>query len=262
MITSTRNLKIQMIRALNAHAKTRREQGAFVVEGVRLVEESLARGWLPELVFFSESISERGIQLLHSYQEQGIQVEQVAPHVLKAASDTETPQGILAVLPLKHLPLPSEPGFILILDGIRDPGNVGAILRTAAAAGVEALLLAPGSADPFAPKVLRSGMGAHFRLPISPMAWRELKAYLRTVASRMDLKIYLADPEGDTIYSDTDMKSPLALIIGGEAEGTGEQAQSIAHERIKIPMPGKVESLNAAVAAGILMYEAVRQRIS
>jgi RNA methyltransferase, TrmH family len=262
MITSTRNPKIQMVRSLNAHANARREVGAFVIEGVRLVEESFAYGWLPRLVFYSEAINQRGMQLVRHYQEGGIQVEQVTPHVLKAAGDTETPQGILAVLPFKQLPLPPEPGFLLILDGIRDPGNLGTILRTAAAAGVEAVLLSPGSADAFAPKVLRSGMGAHFHLPIHSLAWEEIIAYLRPVESKTELKIYLADVAGDLVYTDVDMRSPLALIVGGEAEGAGEQAHSIAQKRVKIPMVGKSESLNAAVAAGILLFEAMRQRLS
>ncbi len=261
MITSTRNSKVQMMRALNTSAKARREAGSFVIEGVRLVEEALAHGWLPDLVFYSEAISHRGLQVLHSFQAYGIQVEQVAPHVLKAAGDTETPQGILAVLPIRQLPLPPEPGFVLILDGMRDPGNLGAILRTAAAAGVEAVLLGPGSADPFSPKVMRSGMGAHFRLPIHSSSWYGIKEYL-SPGTNTEVKVYLADAAGAVDYTEIDMKSPLALVIGGEAEGVGEQAQSLAHERVKIPMPGVTESLNAAVATGILLFEVVRQRRS
>ena len=260
MITSTRNPKVQMVRALNVNAKARREARAFVIEGVRMIEESLAHGWLPELVFFSEAISQRGMQAVRIYQEQGLPVEQVAPHVLKAAGDTETPQGILAVLRLKQLPLPPEPSFVLILDRIRDPGNTGTILRTAAAAGVEAALLAPDSADPFGPKVLRAGMGAQFHLPVQSLTWEEINAYIRPTGSNEGLKVYLADAAAALAHTEADMKSPMALIIGGEAEGAGGRAQSMAQERVKIPMPGEVESLNAAVAAGILLFEVVRQR--
>lgn len=194
------------------------------------------------------------------FQEQGIPVELAAPHVLKAAGDTETSQGILAVLPLKQLPLPLEPGYILILDEMRDPGNLGTVLRTAAAAGVEGVLLSPGSADPFAPKVLRAGMGAHFHLPIQSMKWEEIRGYLLSSGSQAGMKIYLADAAGTSAYTDVDMNSPLALIVGGEAEGAGEDASSLAQERIRIPMSGEVESLNAAVAAGILLFEVLRQR--
>jgi RNA methyltransferase, TrmH family len=261
MITSTRNTKVQMVRSLNGHAKARREAGKFVIEGVRLVEEAFTHNWLPELVLYSEAISQRGKQILHSSRDYGIQIELVAPQVMKAAADTETPQGILAVLPLKQLPLPTKPRFILILDAMRDPGNLGTILRTAAAAGVQAVLLAPGSADPFAPKVIRSGMGAHFYLPIHSTGWEEISGYLKP-EDNSGLKIYLADTAGASSYTDIDMKLPLALIIGGEAEGAGEGAQSLAQERVRIPMPGSAESLNAAVAAGILLFEALRQSTS
>jgi RNA methyltransferase, TrmH family len=258
MITSTRNPKIQMVRALNASAKARREAGAFVIEGVRLVEESLSHGWLPKLVFYCEAISQRGLQVIRIYQEKEIQVEQVAPHVLKAAGDTETPQGILAVMPFKPIALPREPRFILILDGIRDPGNLGTILRTAAAAGVEGVLLTPGSTDVLAPKVLRSGMGAHFHLPIHSLTWDEIRKYLIPPG----VNVYLADVAGASTYTDVDMKSPLALIIGGEAQGAGGQALSFSKQQVKIPMPGSTESLNASIAAGILIFEVVRQRTS
>ena len=127
MITSTRNPKVQQIRALNARAKTRREAGAFVIEGVRLVEEAQAQGWLPEWVFYSQDISPRGLKLAQSFMDQGIQVEQLDPIVFKAASDTNSPQGILAVVPLKQLPLSPKADFILILDAVRDPGNLGTI---------------------------------------------------------------------------------------------------------------------------------------
>jgi RNA methyltransferase, TrmH family len=260
MITSIRNPKVQMVRALNAQAKARRESGAFVVEGVRLVEEAHAQGWLPEWVMYSQSISHRGMQLVQSYQDQGIQVEQVAPAVLKAASDTESPQGILAVLPLKQLSLAADPNFVLILDGVSDPGNLGTILRTASAAGVQAVLLTPGSADPFAPKVVRAGMGAHFHLPIRTFSWDEIVGYLAPEGADPRIKVYLADAGGPLIYTQAVLKSPLALIIGGEAEGAGDQARSLSQERIKIPMPGKAESLNVAAAAAILLFEVVRQR--
>jgi RNA methyltransferase, TrmH family len=260
MITSIRNPKVQMVRALNAQAKARREAGAFVIEGVRLVEEAHAQGWLPEWVLYSQPLSHRGMQLVQSYQDQGIQVEQVAPAVLKAASDTESPQGILAVLPLKQLPVAADPNFVLILDGVSDPGNLGTILRTASAAGVETVLLTPGSADPFAPKVIRAGMGAHFHLPIRTFSWAEILGYLIPEGTDPRIKVYLADAAGSLVYTEAALKSPIALIVGGEAEGAGEQARALAQERVKIPMSGKAESLNVAAAAAILLFEVVRQR--
>jgi RNA methyltransferase, TrmH family len=260
MITSIRNPKVQMVRALNAQAKARREAGAFVIEGVRLVEEAHAQGWLPEWVLYSQSISPRGMQLVQSYRDRDIQVEQVAPAVLKAASDTENPQGILAVLPLKQLSVAADPNFVLILDGVSDPGNLGTILRTASAAGVEAVLLTTGSTDPFAPKVVRAGMGAHFHLPIRTCSWDEIVKYLAPEGTDPRMKVYLADAAGPLSYTQAAFKSPLALIVGGEAEGAGEHARALAQDRVKIPMPGKAESLNVAAAAAILLFEVVRQR--
>jgi RNA methyltransferase, TrmH family len=260
MITSTRNPKIQMVRALNAHSKARRQTGAFVVEGVRLLEEAHYKGWMPELVLYCDSLTERGLNLVRSYQDSGIAVEQVTAQVFRAASDTESPQGLLAVLPFNELPLPPMPTFILILDALRDPGNLGTILRTAAAAAVEAVLLTPGTVDAFASKVVRSGMGAHFHLPIRSLQWSEIKDYLGLANPGRTLKVYLADAATGLSYSRADFSSPVGLIIGGEAEGAGDEARRWNDERVHIPLPGQMESLNAGIAAGILLFEVVRQR--
>ena len=260
MITSTRNPKVQWVRSLQSQAKARRQANAFVIEGVRLVEEALSASITTQLVFFSEDLNQRGIRLVTGYQEQGVQVEQVSVDVLKAASDTDTPQGILAVLPIQPLPLPEPPDFVLVLDGIRDPGNLGTILRTATGAGVQAVLLAGGTADPYSPKVVRSAMGAHFKLAFRDMEWSEVEAYLGGKGVSRSPNIYLADSGGGHVYTQADFKSPLALIVGSEAAGAGGEAHRLAGTRIHIPMPGKSESLNAAVATGILLFEVVRQR--
>jgi TrmH family RNA methyltransferase len=260
MITSTRNPIIQWVRALNLQPKARRAAGAFTVEGVRLLEEAHQQGWSPELVLYCEGLSQRGLSLVKSYQDLGIQVEQVSAHVLKAAGDTESPQGILAVLPIRELPLPPEPTLILILDTLRDPGNLGTTLRTAAAAAVEAVLLTPGTVDHFASKVVRSGMGAHFHLPIHSLPWAGIKDYLGLGNSDRALQIYLADAKTGLPYTRADFISPTALLIGGEAEGAGEEARRWSDERVHIPLAGRAESLNAGIAAGILLFEVVRQR--
>jgi RNA methyltransferase, TrmH family len=261
MLTSTRNPKVQWIRTLQTQAKARREERAFVVEGVRLLEEALEAGCLPQLIFYSEDLNPRGQSLLRAYSAKDVPIQEVSPPVLKAAADTETPQGILAVLPALELPLPPEPDHVLVLDRLRDPGNLGAILRTASAAGVQAVLLAPGTVDPYSPKVIRSAMGAHFRLPVHPLAWAEIKAYLNMVPLNKRPKVYLADAKQGVDYTRADFRSPLALIVGGEAEGVGQEARDLANHRVRIPMPGKAESLNAAVAGAILMFEVVRQRL-
>ncbi len=262
MITSTRNPRIKWLRDLQAHGRVRREAGMFVVEGVRLVEEALAAGIHPQWVIYTPDLGARGQQIVDGFSRSGVSVEQVTAQVLKAASDTETPQGILAVLPARLLPLPPAPDFVLILDELRDPGNLGTILRTAAAAGVQAVLLSPGSVDPYAPKVLRSAMGAHFHLPVHIQTWPEIEAALTPPGAARSLAVFLAHAGGGVAYTQADMRQPLALIVGGEAAGAGQQARALAFQRVHIPMPGRVESLNAAVAAAILLFEVVRQRRS
>ncbi|MGE5224232.1 MAG: TrmH family RNA methyltransferase [Omnitrophica WOR_2 bacterium] len=259
MITSIHNPKIQWVRSLLSQSRLRREEGVFVVEGMRLVEEALLSGWGASLLLYTAEFAARGFSLIERFAAQGTPVEEVSPAVLKAVSDTETPQGVLAVLPVRLLPLPSRPDFLLIADGVRDPGNLGTILRSAAAAGVQAVLLPPGSVDPFSPKVVRSGMGAHFRLPVLQIAWEEIRLqFLQNQAQ--NLKVYLADASGGQVYFHEDFSKPLALVIGGEAQGAGQVSREVATCRVTIPMPGHMESLNAAVAAAILMFEVVRQR--
>jgi len=255
MITSSHNPKVQLARALLGRAKERREANAVVAEGVRLVEEALAAEWPFRFVLHTGGLSERGKSLVVRLQSHGIDVEQVSADLLKAISETENAQGILAVLELAPIPYPLIPNFVLIPDQIRDPGNLGTLLRTAAAAGVQAILIPPETTDAFAPKVIRAGMGAHFRLPIHSLSWNEIQR----ISESAKLKVFLADMTGRSCW-ETDFHAPLALIVGGEAEGASNQARSLADARIKIPMPGGGESLNAAVAGAVLMFEVVRQR--
>jgi TrmH family RNA methyltransferase len=254
MITSSQNPKIKWVRALQAHNRKRREAGAFVIEGVRLAEEALAAGWEASLALYSEELNERGRAVVEAFAARGVPVEAATPQVLRAASDTETPQGLLVVLALKPLPAPREPDFVLIPDEVRDPGNLGTMLRSAAAAGVQAVFCPPETVDAFSPKVVRAGMGAHFRLPVCALSWDEIAARLRP------LRVYLAAAdEGVSIYR-ANFRLPLAIIVGGEAEGAGREARRLATEVVHIPMPGGGESLNAAAAASILMFEVARQR--
>ena len=253
MITSSQNSKIKLVRALMGRAKERREANAFVVEGVRLVEEAEIRDWGFETVLYDESLNARGKSLIEKLKARGVEIEEVSESLMKSLSGTETPQGILAVLKVSSLPISNSPDFILILDQIRDPGNLGTLLRTAAATGVQAVLLPPETTDAFAPKVVRSGMGAHFRLAIHSKTWEEIREQIK------DLRVYLADMEGQSCW-ETDLRQPLALIIGGEAEGASDEARKLATQKICIPMAGNVESLNAGVAGSVLMFEVVRQR--
>ncbi len=257
MITSTHNPKIQEVRQLLKQAKVRHARGMFVVEGVRLAEEALQSGWNAHLVLYTDKLDQRGNAVVDTFTERGIPAELVSEQVMESLSETETPQGLLVVLVNKPLHFPPLPNFLLILDGIRDPGNLGTILRTSAAAGVQGVILAPGCADVISPKVLRAGMGAHFHTPLLSVGWNEIRLRLNSIPS---IQIYLADSSGGIPYDQADFQSPFALIVGGEAAGAGKEAASIANELVHVPMPGNTESLNAAVAAGILLFEVVRQR--
>ena len=254
MITSTQNPKIKWLRELQSSGKTRRQEGLFVVEGVRLAEEALAAGWQAQLVLYSADLSERGRKLLDAFAAQGATVEQATPQALNAASDTQTPQGILAALKRRELPLPGRLDFVFIPDLVRDPGNLGTMIRTAAAAGVQAVFIPPETADAFAPKVLRAGMGAHFRLALHSLGWEEIAHHVQS------LQVFLAAAGEGVAYTQADWRRPCALVVGGEAEGASQAALSLATHRVHIPMPGGSESLNAAVAAGIILFEAARQR--
>lgn len=257
VITSSQNAKIKLVRALMGRAKERRQAGTFVVEGVRLVEEAEKKDWRFEIVLYEKSLSERGISLVERLKSRQVEVEEVSESLMKTLSNTETPPGILAVLRVSNLPISPSPDFLLIPDQIRDPGNLGTLLRSAAAAGVQAVLLPPETTDVFAPKVVRSGMGAHFRLPVRSMTWEEIEQ----VSKSASLQIVLADMDGPSCW-ETDLSQPLALIVGGEAEGASEAARRLSDRQISIPMMGEVESLNAGVAGSVLMFEVLRQRRS
>ena len=259
MITSSHNPRLQWVRLLQSQAQARREAQAFIAEGVRLSEEALEAGWEAQLVLYTEEISPRGQLVVDAYTHLGALVEQVTPQAFKSAADSETPQGLLLVLSMRLLPRPEKADFFLILDGVRDPGNLGTILRSARAAGVQTVLLPPGTVDPFSPKVVRAGMGAHFRLPVLRAGWDELNQELLPQVEA-GMRIYLADSGDGQVYTQAEFRAPLALIVGGEAQGAGVEALHLAHEKVHIPMPGGSESLNAAVATGILLFEVLRQR--
>lgn len=256
MITSRQNPKVQQARRLINEARARRELGAFIAEGVRLIEEAWQRQWPFLWVFYDERLNERGRQLLERLRQHGVTLEQISPDLMDYLSDTEHAQGILAGLrlPQERPELPAKPTFVLVLDDVREPGNVGTLLRSAAAAGVEVVWLSPESADPWQPKVVRAGMGAHFRLPIVRAPLIELAAQFA------GLKWVLADLREAIPLWKADLRSPLALIVSNEAHGPSEWARQQAQERLYIPMPGQTESLNVAMAGSILLFEVVRQR--
>lgn len=260
MITSSTNPHVQLIRSLQSLRKERDEQHLWVAEGVRLVEEAIVEKWQIEFLAYTNELSARGKSLIELAKKSLIQSEELSLPLMKSLSDTETSQGLLAIVRQKTLPMPEHLDFVLICDEIRDPGNLGTLLRTASAAGTQSVILTPGTTDPFAPKVLRSAMGAHFRLPIHQMTWQEID--LLCHSRGRNISILLSDAEkGESCY-ETNLRKPVAIAVGSEAEGVSAEAKKYANGWIKIPMPGKSESLNAAIAASILLFEVVRQRQS
>ena len=254
-IASAQNAKLKLVRALAGRSRERREAGAFLAEGVRLVEEALASGWPFRYVLFGGELTERGRNLVARLRERGIETAEISEKLLASLSETETSQGLLAVLEEERGQRLGLLNNVLITDALRDPGNLGTLLRSAEAAGIEAVLLTPGTADAFAPKVVRAAMGAHFRLPLFEVNWGEI----RTQASTYDWSVYLADKGGQSLW-EADFTAPMALIVGAETEGVSAEARRLATHTVSIPMQGQTESLNAAVAGSILMFEAMRRR--
>jgi TrmH family RNA methyltransferase len=250
MITSSQNEKVKLVRALQERSRTRRKEGKIVLEGVRLVQDALQREHQPVFILYTPGSAD--ISFLSA---NNIEPIPVSDEVMRHVSDTQQPQGIVGVFPMPVTEFPSSAHRIVILDSIRDPGNLGTILRTAAAAGVQAVLLSPTCVDPYNPKTLRGGMGAHFRVPIMEADWERIAAYC------YNTHIYLADSSGDLRYDVVDWSGAWTVIIGGEAQGAGHEAISLAQHRIYIPMAAATESLNAAIAAGVILFEAQRQTV-
>lgn len=255
MITSTGNEKVKYVRSLYRRRVRYRER-RFVIEGVRLVEEAFRAGIVPALLFYNEGVNAipGGRELLVEIQKGGSPASAVSEKVMKAMADTVSPQGVLAVVPFVELAPPPSPSLGLVVDRLRDPGNLGSILRSANAARVEQVILAPKTVDSYNPKVVRGAMGAHFRLPIVALSWPEIAEALAGV------QILLADVRAKRAYYEVDWTRPSALIIGGEAHGASREARELAAATIAIPMHGGAESLNAAVAASVILFEAARQR--
>lgn len=256
MITSADNPRVKQARAL-LEQRGRETYGLCLVEGVRLIEEALRAGRTPALVFFLDQTrtNPRAATLLEAAARTGADLMEVSSRVFGTLSDTVASQGMIATVAIPQYTAPEEPDFMLVLDQIRDPGNMGTIMRSAEAAGIHTLVLAPGCVDAWNPKVLRSGMGAHFRLPlITAQSWHSIE---ELVAGR---PVWLAEAQGAVPYDAVDWTVPGSLIIGGEAAGISAEARRLGTGRVAIPMVGAAESLNAAMAATILVFEMARQR--
>ena len=276
IISSKDNKKIRYIRSLLEKGNIRKKSKAFVVEGIKLVDEALEYGKVLEVVC-SESLYDEiisgdlsGNRLLAendknitNYVKKGSSLLVVSDTVLKSMSETKTPQGILAVAEMPDYRL-LDKGFLeqaytkngkiklLVLEDTADPGNLGTIMRTAEAAGVTGVIMGKGTVDIFNPKVVRSTMGSIFRLPFVYV--EDVKATIKEL-KKMGISFYAAHLKGKKSYKDIKYSDKSAILVGNEARGLSNEVAELADNYVIIPMSGKVESLNAAVAAALMMYE-------
>lgn len=265
MITSNANGKVKQVVLWQTKAKERRRDGIFLAEGFKMYEEAPADSIVE--VYVSEETEKRFLDdrtaknhnIWRKLQISGYEV--VSDEVFAKMSDTQTPQGILCVLKRPEYDfgrlLKQEKPLFVILENLQDPGNLGTILRTGEGAGITGVIMTEGTVDVFNPKTIRATMGSVFRVPF---------AYVDSIQEAMEslhkegIHTYAAHLEGKTYYQDISYKEPTAFLIGNEGGGLSKEAARLAERYIKIPMEGRVESLNAAVAAAVLMYEAHRQR--
>jgi len=261
IIESLQNEQVKYVVSLQRR-KAREEAQLFIIEGWRFVEEGVLRNAPIKKVFVClEREPSEWQPLLAQLRERSIPFEEVDARVLRKMSSTEEPQGILAVVRQTNytwsdLHIDSK-SVVLILDGIQDPGNLGTILRTALASGVRYVCLTPGTVDLYNPKVLRSTMGAVFSLVILPSQQPE---DILDFCQRRELQVLMGDIQGVPIYQTKLSEGPLALVVGNEGKGPSLLFRDADIQRVTIPMAQEVESLNVAMATGILLYEIVRQR--
>ena len=237
--------------------RARERQGLCVVEGVRAVEELLRSNVRIEGVLVAPQLAgaQRGAALIETLKTSGANVTEITEKDFASAAETESPQGVLAIA---HIPTMSLDGMqvngsvrLLVLDGVQDPGNVGTLVRTAAALGVDATLAMPGTVDLWNPKVVRSAMGAQFHHPAFSASWDALDAF----AGAHHVHLWAADANGEDLGRSPAAPDRLALIVGNEGAGLSAEARSRATRLVSLPMSDRVESINVAVATGILLYE-------
>lgn len=261
VLSSRQNPLVKRARSLHER-KARYRERAFLVEGIRLIEAALEAGSRPEILFVEQdNVEQRIDKLVNELTTGKVEVRWLTPALFRDIAETEHPQGILGIFPF---PDPDVDLFdsgaaeiAVVADGIRDPGNLGTLMRSILAAGGHAIYYLPGTVDPYSPKVVRAGMGAHFKLPI-----RRVRHPHESPAFVPDRQIVLAEAGGDTPYDQVDWSRPTSLIIGGEAHGVSDRLRDLATITVDIPLQNGVESLNAAIAGSVILFEASRQRRS
>lgn len=256
MITSTANRQIKNLIQLVKKAKVRNEQRLFVVEGIRMFREAPA-DWIEQVYVSEHFVREHASGELLA----GHDFEVLSDHVFDAVSDTRTPQGVLCLLRMPEYGLEdilckTNP-HVLLLEGIQDPGNLGTMIRTGEGAGISGIVMNRTTVDVFSPKVVRATMGSIFRVPFVTV--EDFEGALREIKQK-GVKLFAAHLEGECSYTEADYTKGCGFLVGNEGSGLSEMAAAQADCRIRIPMAGQVESLNAAIAATLLMYEAARQR--
>jgi len=260
-ITSTKNPLIKSLHAL-ADRDIQASDDRLVVEGVRMIEEALASGVAVEVILYDPAAmtGSRAAAVLDRARQQRVRLVTATARVVAACSQVETAQGIIAVVvhPRAALSdvLASPQLIVVIADRIQDPGNMGAIIRTADAAGASAVVSTTGSVDARNPKAVRATMGSLFHLPVTSAPTPQLVAALR----ERHVRILLADPAGAFDYTQVDYRSPIAIVLGNEGEGPDALWRTASPTTVRIPLYGRADSLNVAVAAAVLLYEARRLR--
>lgn len=256
VIESAQNKLIKEIKSLSDR-KNRDEKGLFIADGLRFVSE-IPQGMKIDKFIFSEGFAAKNN--IGPYEKRAV-CYVISDRLFSSVSDTKNPQGIMAVCEkISYRPedIIRKNGFYVIAEELNDPGNLGTIIRTAHAAGADGVILSKGSVDLYNPKVLRSTMGSIFKIPVVQNADLE---HIAGLMKKSGIKIYAAHLRGEKYPYELDLKKGCAFMLGNEARGLSDRAASLCHELVKIPMPGNAESLNASVAAAVLIYEAVRQRI-
>ncbi len=255
--TSRRHPLVAYARSLRERRVRERER-AFLVEGPRTIADAIAAGFWPKLLYFSpQRASAEEQQIIEKARKYGVPVLAVSDEILEYVAETVTPQAVIAVFPFPSLEIrmpEHETWLLLIVDGLQDPGNLGTLLRSALGAGAHAAFLTPGTVDPFNAKVVRAAAGSHFRLPIQPLT-RDNQAWITRVE-----QLVVGDPRAKLAYDELDWTRASALIIGSEAHGVSPELRHLATHHVAIPLRGGLESLNAAVAGSVLLFEAARQR--
>lgn len=252
-ISSAANPRFKLARSL-LQRKGREQNAQLLIEGVRLIGDSISAGFPPALLLFDSHAEPKLRALLKRALAARCELVSVEPEMLAELCDTETSQGVVAIAPIPQIQV-RRGRLVMLVDAVRDPGNLGTLLRSAAAADVGQVILLKGVTDPWAPKVLRAAMGAHFRVAIRQASTlAEAESWLGPGPR------YLAAAQSNQFYTQVDWRQSSVLIVGGEAAGPEQAHQLAGVQSIAIPMANGVESLNVAVAASIILFEAARQR--